>query len=117
MREVTFYRTESGNCPIEHFLDSLTARESVKVTWTLGLIEDLDVVPKQYFKKLTDTDDIWEIRVRVGRNNFRILSFFDGPRLVVLNHAFSKQTRKIPKSDIQLAEKRKRDYFRRKKSE
>lgn len=117
MREITFYRTESGNCPIEQFLDSLTARQSVKVTWTLGLIEDLDVVPKQYFKKLTDTDDIWEIRVKVGRNNFRILSFFDGPRLVVLNHAFSKQTRKIPKPDIQLAEKRKRDYFRRKKSE
>ena len=114
MREVTFYRTESGKCPIEQFLDSLTARESTKVTWTLGLIEDLDVVPKQYFKKLTDTDDIWEIRVKVGRNNFRILSFFDGPRLVVLNHAFSKQTRKIPKTDIQLAEKRKRDYFRRK---
>lgn len=59
MREVTFYRTESGNCPIEQFLDSLTARESAKVTWTLGLVEDLDVVPKQYFKKLTDTDDIW----------------------------------------------------------
>ena len=114
MREVTFYRTESGNCPIEQFLDSLTARQSAKVTWTLGMIEDLDVVPKQYFKKLTDTDDIWEIRVKVGRNSFRILSFFDGPRLVVLNHAFSKQTRKISKSDIQLAEKRKRDYFRRK---
>ena len=114
MREVAFYRTESGNCPIEQFLDSLTARQSAKVTWTLDLIEDLDVVPKQYFKKLTDTDDIWEIRVKVGRNSFRILSFFDGPRLVVLNHAFSKQTRKIAKSDIQLAENRKRDYFRRK---
>lgn len=114
MREVTFYRTESGNCPIEQFLDSLTAMQSAKVTWTLGLIEDLDVVPKQYFKKLTGTDDIWEIRIRVGRDSFRILSFFDGPRLVVLNHAFSKQTRKIPKSDIQLAEERKRDYFRRK---
>ncbi|RKU15297.1 hypothetical protein C6501_07015 [Candidatus Poribacteria bacterium] len=114
MREVTFYRTESGNCPIEQFLDSLTARQSTKVTWTLSLIEELEVIPKQYFKKLIDTDNIWEIRVNIGRDTFRILSFFDGPRLVVLNHAFSKQTRKIPKSDIQLAEERKRDYFRRK---
>ncbi|MDE0637000.1 MAG: type II toxin-antitoxin system RelE/ParE family toxin [Candidatus Poribacteria bacterium] len=114
MREVTFYRTESGNCPIEQFLDSLTARQSAKVTWTLSLIEELEVIPKQYFKKLIDTDNIWEIRVNIGRDTFRILSFFDGPRLVVLNHAFSKQTRKIPKADIQLAEERKRDYFRRK---
>ncbi len=114
MREVTFYRTASGNCPIEQFLDSLTARQSAKITWTLGLVEELEIIPKQYFKKLVGTDDIWEIRVKIGKDSFRILSFFDGPNLVVLNHAFSKQTRKIPKSEIRLAEKRKRDYFRRK---
>ncbi len=114
MREVTFYRTASGNCPIEQFLDSLTERQSAKIIWTLELVEELEIVPKQYFKKLVDTDDIWEIKVKIGRDNFRILSFFDGPNLVVLNHAFSKQTRKIPKSEIRLAEERKRDYFRRK---
>ena len=114
MREVSFYRTASGHCPIEQFLDSLTARQSTKVTWTLRLIEELELVPKQYFKKLVGTDDIWEVRVNVGRDTFRLLSFFDGPKSVVLNHAFAKQTRKIPRSDIRLAEQRKRDYFRRK---
>lgn len=115
MREISFYRTGSGRCPVEEFLDSLTAKQATKVTWTLGLIEELEFIPQQYFKKLTGTDDIWEARVNVGRDTFRLLSFFDGPRLVVLNHAFAKQTRKIPKSDIRLAEQRKRDYFRRKK--
>ena len=114
MREVSFYRTASEHCPIEQFLDSLTARQSTKVTWTLRLIEELELVPKQYFKKLVGTDDIWEVRVNVGRDTFRLLSFFDGPKSVVLNHAFAKQTRKIPRSDIRLAEQRKRDYFRRK---
>ena len=114
MREVSFYRTASGHCPVEQFLDSLTARQSTKVTWTLRLIEELELVPKQYFKKLVGTDDIWEVRVKVGRDTFRLLSFFDGPKSVVLNHAFAKQTRKIPRSDIRLAEQRKRDYFRRK---
>ena len=117
MREVSFYRTTSGHCPVEQFLDSLTVRQSTKVTWTLRLIEDLEFVPKQYFKKLVGTDDIWEIRVNIGGDTFRLLSFFDGPRLVVLNHAFAKQTRKIPRSDIRLAERRKRDYFRRKNDE
>ena len=115
MREISFYRTVSGRCPVEEFLDSLTARQSAKVTWTLRLIEELEFIPKQYFKKLVDTDDIWEVRIIVGRDTFRLLSFFDSPRLVVLNHAFAKQMQKIPKSDIRLAKQRKRDYFRRKK--
>ena len=114
MREIGFYRTASGHCPVEQFLDSLTARQSTKVTWTLRLIEELGFVPKQYFKKLVGTNDIWEVRVNVGGDTFRLLSFFDGPKLVVLNHAFAKQTRRIPRSDIRLAERRKQDYFRRK---
>lgn len=114
MREIGFYRTASGHCPVEEFLDSLSARQSTKVTWTLQLIEELEFVPKQYFKKLVGTDDIWEVRVNAGRNTFRLLSFFDGPRFVVISHAFAKQTRRIPRSDIRLAEQRKQDYFRRK---
>ncbi|MYC78380.1 type II toxin-antitoxin system RelE/ParE family toxin [Candidatus Poribacteria bacterium] len=114
MREISFYRTASGHCPVEEFLDSLTARQSTKVTWTLQLIEELEFVPKQYFKKLVGTDNIWEVRVNIGRDTFRLLSFFDGPKLVVLNHAFAKQTRRIPRSAIRLAEQRKQDYFGRK---
>ena len=117
MREISFYRTTSGHCPVEQFLDSLTARQSTKVTWTLRLIEELEFVPKQYFKKLVGTDDIWEVRVNVDGDTFRLLSFFDGPKLLVLNHAFAKQTRRIPRSDIRLAAQRKRDYFRRKNDE
>ena len=104
MREVSFYRTASGHCPVKEFLDSLTARQSTKVTWTLRLIEELEFVPKQSFKKLVGTDNIWEVRVNIGRDTFRLLSFFDGPKLVVLNHAFAKQTRRIPRSAIRLAE-------------
>ena len=117
MREIIFYRTESGRCPVEHFLDSLTAKQSAKATWTLGLIEELEFVPQQYFRKLVDTDDIWEVRVNIGRVSFRFLSFFDGPNLVVLGHAFSKKTQETRRSDIHLAEQRKKDYFRRKRHE
>ncbi len=116
MREISFYRTASGHCPVEQFLDSIATRQAAKVTWTLHLIEELEFVPRQYFKKLVNTDDIWEIRVNIGRDAFRLLSFFDGPNLVVLNHAFAKKTQKTPRSDLHLAEQRKRDYFRRKTS-
>ena len=81
MREVIFYRTISGKNPIIDFLDSLQPKQAQRVAWTIEVIEELDKVPKQYFKKLVNTDDIWEIRVQAGNNIFRLLSFFDGKNL------------------------------------
>ncbi len=79
----------------------------------MQLIEEIELVPVQYFKKLVNTDDIWEVRVQVGNNIFRILGFLDDERLVVLNHAFQKKTQKTPKKEIKIAEKRKKDYLSR----
>ena len=79
MRTISFYRTESGDCPVEGFLDSLTGKQAQKVLWVLQLIEELNRVPSQYFKKLVDTDEIWEVRVQFGSNIFRMLGFFEKP--------------------------------------
>jgi len=113
MKKIHFYRTESGKCPIEEFLNSLDSKQAQKVTWVLQLIEDVDVIPVKYFKKLVNTDDIWEVRVQVGNNIYRLLGFCQGERLVILNHAFQKKTQKTPKKEIQIAETRKKDYLRR----
>ena len=107
---------DSGHCPVEEFLDSLESKQAQKVVWVLQLVEELDLVPVQYFKKLVGSDEIWEVRVQVGGNIFRILGFLDGAELVVLNHAFQKKTQKTPRKEIQTAERRKRDYLARKKS-
>ena len=116
MCEILFYKTVSGKCPVEKFLESLTSKQAQKVTWILGLIEDLPSIPSKYFKKLINTDNIWEVRIKFGSDIFRLLGFFDGSQLVVLNHAFQKKTQKIPRQIIQIAEKRKRDYFTRRNS-
>ena len=113
MRKIIFYRTDSGKCPVEEFLDSLSSKEAQKVTWVLKLIEELPRVPSHYFKKLVNTEDIWEVRVIFGKKIFRILSFWDGPKLIILAHAFQKKTEKTPKQAIQIAEARKSDYLRR----
>ena len=99
---------------MEEFLDSIPAKQVQRVTWVLKLLEELRIVPTQYFKKMPGTDGIWEVRVKAGSNIFRLLGFFDGSNYVVLVHAFQKKTQKMPKQAIRLAEERKRDYFRRK---
>ena len=111
MREIRFYRTESGHCPVEEFLDALSAKQAQKVTWVMQLIEELEMVPVKFFKKMTGTDDIWEIRIQSGNNIFRILGFVTENNLVVLNHAFQKKTQKTPKKEIAIAEARKKDHL------
>lgn len=70
MREIIFYRTTSGRCPVEEFLDSLSDKHVEKILWVLRLVKSLDPVPKQYFKLLPDTDGIWEVRVQLGNDIF-----------------------------------------------
>jgi phage-related protein len=111
MRKILFYETESGQKPIEDFLDQLPAKTAQKVTWVMKLVEDLERVPSKYFKKMVNTADLWEVRVGSGSKIFRL----DGPDLVILAHAFQKKTQKTPKRAIKVAEERKKDYFRRKK--
>jgi phage-related protein len=117
MRKILFYKTGSGQNPIEDFLDSLPPKQAQKVAWVLKVVEDLERVPSTYFKKMIDTQDLWEVRCGQGSNVFRLIGFFDGPELVVLAHAFQKKSQKIPKQSIKIAEERKREYFRRKRNE
>ncbi|MBL4942302.1 MAG: type II toxin-antitoxin system RelE/ParE family toxin [Colwellia sp.] len=79
-------------------------------------MEELDVIPTTYLKKLTNTDGIWEVRVLVSGNIFRLLGFFDGDNLVVLTHGFQKKTQKTPTKEINVAEKRRKDCLLRKAS-
>ena len=81
----------------------------------MRLVRDLNFVPKEYFKKLVNTDDIWEIRIQSGNNIFRILCFFEKGDLIVLTNGFVKKTQRTPNREIELAQKRKREYLMRNK--
>jgi len=103
-KTVIFYRTADGKCPVQEFLDSLPGKTAQKVTWVLNLIEDLDVVPSTYFKKLVNTEEIWECRIQLGSNAYRIFCFFDGHSVVVLTRGLIKKTQKTPQREIERAE-------------
>ena len=115
MREILFYKTESGHSPVETFLNSLSSKQAQKVLWVMQVVEELEKVPTVYFKKLVNTDGTWEIRVKVGHNIFRFLGFFDEGNFIVLTNGFQKKTQKTPKSEVSLSQQRKQDYLKRKK--
>lgn len=113
-REVNFYRTKAGKCPVEEFLNGLSGKVAKKITWVLALIEDLAVVPKIYFSKMPGTDEIWECRIRFGGNIYRIFAFIEGKE-VILTHGIVKKDQKTPKKEIEQAEKIRREYYTRHK--
>jgi phage-related protein len=115
MREIRFYRTATGFCPIEEFLDALSTKASQKVNWTLKAVRELPRVPSSYLKKLDGTDGIWEVRTEFGGDAFRLLGFWDAGTLIILTNGFAKKTDKTPAREIAVAEQRKRDYLSRKK--
>lgn len=110
MRRIDFFKTLTGISPVEEFLDTLADAQMKKILWVLKLVRELDPVPSQYFTKLVNTDDIWEVRVQISGNIFRLLGFLDGDRLVILTNGFQKKTQKTPRREIELAEARKREY-------
>jgi phage-related protein len=77
----------------------------------LQLISTVERIPEKYFKHLTGTDGLFEIRVEVGSDIYRVFSFFDKGQLIILANGFQKKTQKTPKNEIELAEKLKKQYF------
>ena len=114
MRRIIFYKTSAGDSPVGEFIGSLPSKTRQKIAWVLKIVREMPIVNRQYFKKLTGTKDIWEVRIEFGNDTYRILGFFDQGDLVILTNAFAKKTEKTPMNEIKVAEERKRDYERRK---
>jgi len=51
---------------------------------------------------MINTDNLWEVRVNLGSNIFRLLCFFDGSEIIVLTHAFQKKTQKLQNKRLRL---------------
>jgi phage-related protein len=93
------------------FFETLKPEVKKKFNWTLQLIATLERVPEKYFKHISGSTGLYEVRVEVGTNIYRVFSFFDKGQLVVLVNGFQKKTQKTPRGEIELAEKLKRQYF------
>ncbi len=105
-RNIFFYK--------HHYLDFYNKQlvnVKKKFDWTFELIMTLERVPAKYFSHMENTDRLYEIRVEVGNNIFRVFCFFDEGNLIILLNGFQKKSQKTPKNEIELAEKLKKEYF------
>jgi len=104
-RTIIFYKDY-----FQAFFQKQNRKVKAKIVWTLELIEDLQRVPELYLKHIENTDGLYEVRIQVGSDIFRIFCFFDKGQLVVLANGFQKKTQKTPKDEIEFALKIKTEY-------
>jgi phage-related protein len=99
----------------EHYFQEfyLEMNDSVKerIGYVFRVIKTVEKIPEKFFKHIEGTEGLYEIRIEVGSNIYRIFCCFDKGNLVVLFNAFQKKTQKTPTSEIEFALKLKLGYF------
>ena len=106
-----------SSLPPHDFFKKQPQKVRDKIIKVLDIIEQIDRIPTTYLKYIEGTNGLFEVRVQLGNNIFRIFCFFDGNKLVVLLSGFQKKTQKTPPEEIKRAERLMTDYYKEKEKE
>lgn len=98
VREVIAYKNY-----FEDFLKEQPKKVQDKIYKIIESIETLERVPSNYLKHLGNTNGLYEARIQLASNIWRVFCFFDNGKLVILLNGFQKKTQKTPKNEIEKA--------------
>jgi len=102
MWPVEFYEEPDGAAPVQEFLDGLSPERRAKA---LAILAELrrqgPALPFPYSSQVEGK--LRELRTQYGKEKIRILYFADPKRIFILLHALVKNTAKLEKSDIAIA--------------
>ena len=98
----------------EEFLLAQLEKVQNKIFKIIEAIETLERVPSNYLKYIVGTEGLYEARIQLGSNIWRVFCFFDNDKLVILLNGFQKKTQKTPKSEINKALRLMLEYYKQK---
>jgi len=106
VREVISYKHY-----FEEFLLVQPKKVQDKIFKIIEAIETLERVPSNYLKSMEGTDGLYEARIQLASNIWRVFCFFDDGKLVILLNGFQKKTQKTPKNEIEKALRLMQNYY------
>jgi len=110
MFKVIFYESDDGKRPAEKFLSTLEVKMRAKMVGILEILQENGNQLRETYSAYLH-DGIFEIRGKIGSNITRILYFFFNDGKIILTNGFIKKTNKIPKNELALAKKYRKDYL------
>lgn len=111
-REVIAYKSY-----FDDFFKDQPQKVRDKIIKVLDIIENVERIPITFLKYIEGTNGLFEVRVQLGSNIFRIFCFFDGNKFVILLTGFQKKTQKTPQREIEKAKKLMAEYYHEKEME
>ena len=112
LREVIAYKNY-----FEDFLLEQPKKVQDKIFKIIEAIETLERVPSNYLRSMEGTNGLYEARIQLASNIWRVFCFFDHGRLVILLNGFQKKTQKTPKNEIDKALRLMKQYYQEKSNE
>jgi phage-related protein len=94
------------------FLKKQPEKVQNKIFKIIEAIETLERIPSNYLKMLFGTNGLYEARIQLGSDIWRVFCFFDNGKLVVLLNGFIKKTQKTPKNEIEKALQLMQKYYK-----
>ncbi|HZM01201.1 MAG TPA: type II toxin-antitoxin system RelE/ParE family toxin [Planctomycetota bacterium] len=106
---ILLFREANGRLPVREWLAELGRRDPKAAAKCVDRVERLAAMGFELRRPEADLlrDGIFELRIRRGHVNLRILYFFHGKDVAVLAHALTKEE-VVPEADIRLAWVRRR---------
>lgn len=101
----------------EEFLLEQPRKVQDKIFKIIEAIETLERVPSNYLKSMERTNGLYEARIQLVSNIWRVFCFFDSGKLVILLNGFQKKTQKTPKNEIEKALRLMNQYYQEKSNE
>lgn len=109
---IEYYKAANGQIPVKEFIETLNIKEMAKVARTIDLLEEFGINLGMPYAEHVE-GGLWELRVRLAKNRYRIIYFLHAGQKFILLHGFVKKTHKLPKKEINVAKQRLRDYISR----
>ena len=109
IREVIAYKNY-----FEDFLLGQPRKVQDKIFKIIEDIETLERVPSNYLKAMEGTNGLYEARIQLASNIWRVFCFFDNGKLVILLNGFQKKTQKTPKNELEKALRLMKEYYQEK---
>jgi len=106
IREIIAYKNH-----FEDFLKSQPVKVQNKIFKIIEAIETLERIPTTYLKLISGANGLYEARIQLGSDIWRVFCFFDKGRLVILLNGFQKKTEKTPKNEIEKAINLMNEYY------
>jgi phage-related protein len=105
--DAVFFRTTKGNEPVRDWLKGLEKEQRRAIGEDVAYVQYKWPIGKPHVDHLRGA--IWEIRSSLGNRIARTLFAVAGNRMILL-HGFIKKTQRTPNDDLELAEKRFKEW-------